>query len=85
MEDEFDESCPKCGAELASRRCESLGCEDGIYEDDDGVNGAEYYRCDDCNGMGFQEWCRECGWDNVFKQFLQPKYEQEWNRRTETK
>jgi hypothetical protein len=73
-----DEGCPKCGETLAYRRCEAIGCEDGMYEDDDGVNGVEYYSCDDCLGLGYQEWCRECGWDNVFKCFLQPKYEQEW-------
>lgn len=72
-----DNGCPKCFSDLALRRCHSCGGE-GWYEDDDGINGSPNERCEDYKGKGFEEWCRECGWDNVFKCFLQPKYEAEW-------
>lgn len=75
---EMYNECPKCDNELAVESCHGLGCEDGYYEDDDGVNGAEQFRCDECCGTGTISWCKECGWDNVFKQFLSPKYEQEY-------
>jgi predicted RNA-binding Zn-ribbon protein involved in translation (DUF1610 family) len=71
-----DNGCPKCHNEMAWRRCGQ--CEDGLIEDDDGINGRSYDRCDTCNGTGHEEWCRECGWDNVYKQFLSPKCEAEW-------
>lgn len=73
-----DSDCPKCGSQMASRRCGAIGCDDGVYEDDDGINGRSLERCDECKGTGWEEWCRECGWDNVFKCFLSPKYEAEW-------
>lgn len=74
---EYSESgCPKCHSEMAWRRCNQ--CEDGYWEDDDGVNGSETVRCDNCNGTGHEEWCRGCGWDNVFKHFLNPECEAAW-------
>ena len=79
MSDDWEDSdsgCPKCGSDMAWRSCDQ--CEDGYWEDDDGVNGSEMTRCDSCNGTGHEEWCRECGWDNVYKHFLSPKYEAEW-------
>lgn len=72
-----DVGCPKCCNDLAWRRCHSCGGE-GSYEDDDGVNDLGFEACEDCKGTGHEEWCRACGWDNVFKCFLQPKYEAEW-------
>lgn len=70
-----DNDCPKCHNQMAWRRCDQ--CEGGYWEDED-CNGVEQVRCDTCNGTGHEEWCRECGWDNVYKQFLSPKYEQEF-------
>ena len=75
-----ESSCPKCGLQMAWRRCDQ--CEDGCVEDDDGVNGRALERCDGCAGRGFAEWCRGCGWDNVFKHFLSPQYEAEWQAST---
>ena len=71
-----DESCPKCGEQLAWMAC-SDGCDDGVWEETD-CNGTEYNRCDNCWGRGYQEWCRGCGWDNAEQMFLAPKYEKEW-------
>jgi predicted RNA-binding Zn-ribbon protein involved in translation (DUF1610 family) len=71
-----ESSCPKCSNQMAWRCCGL--CEDGYWEDDDGVNGHAFERCDNCNGKGLEEWCQECGWDNVFKCFLSPRYEAEW-------
>jgi hypothetical protein len=47
-------------------------------DDDDGWDECSDTHCDDCNGKGFEEWCRECGWDNVYKQFLSPEYERQF-------
>jgi predicted RNA-binding Zn-ribbon protein involved in translation (DUF1610 family) len=74
-----DNSCPKCGASMAWRRCNQ--CEDGYWEDDDGINGSELVRCDNCRGRGHEEWCRECGWDNVYKEFLSPEYERAFHEK----
>lgn len=74
---EYSETdCPKCHSQMAWRCCS--GCEDGYVEDDDGVNGRSLEKCDNCNGTGHEEWCRACGWDNVYKEFLSPTYEAEW-------
>ena len=73
-----ENNCPKCHNEMAWRTCSSLGCEGGEVEDHDGVNDWGPSRCDNCNGKGFEEWCRECGWDNTYKRFLSPQYEAEW-------
>jgi len=59
---------------MSYRRCSCFGCDDGEYLDEDGINGDEWMQCDECCGLGYEEWCRECGWDNVFKCFLSPKY-----------
>lgn len=75
---EMYDECPKCDNELSVERCHAIDCDDGYYEDEDGVNGTEQVRCDECCGTGFSRWCRECGWDAVHKQFLSPKYEQEY-------
>jgi hypothetical protein len=72
-----DDDCPKCNAQLAFRRCNELGCEDGYWEDFD-PEGPVPGRCDTCNGKGYEEWCRECGWDMNYKCFLSPKHEAEW-------
>lgn len=74
-----DESCPKCASQLAWQRCNH--CDAGVWEDDDGINGIEYIPCDNCNGRGRHEWCRECGWDEVEKRFLSPHYEEEFLRK----
>ncbi len=77
-----DESCPKCGEQLAWQRCDN--CENGVWEDTD-CNGTEYDSCDNCDGRGHYEWCRECGWDNIFGCFLSPKYEKEWLEKQQIK
>ncbi len=69
-----DESCPKCQSDLATRRCGDCGGE-GVIEDDDDWEGWGADHCDNCNGEGYEEWCRECGWDMNFKCFLSPEYE----------
>lgn len=73
-----DNDCPKCGSQLATRRCGELGCEGGRIEEDDGINGSTSDRCDTCNGTGHEEWCRECGWDVTSGQFLNPQCEAKW-------
>lgn len=71
-----DNDCPKCGAQTALRHCYECGGSGRIEDEDDEWGFDE--RCDNCNGKGIEEWCRECGWDVVFKHFLSPKYEAEW-------
>jgi predicted RNA-binding Zn-ribbon protein involved in translation (DUF1610 family) len=78
MENELDDddlACPKCGQDMANEDCSGLGCEDGEYLDEDGINGDEWVRCDECRGTGRMTWCRSCGWDDVFKQYLNSKPE----------
>jgi hypothetical protein len=70
-----DDDCPKCGEQMAYRDC--YECEDGVWEFTD-CNGTEYVRCDSCGGNSYYEWCRECGWDNVFNCFLSEQYEKEF-------
>lgn len=71
-----DKDCPKCGEQLAERRCDNLGCDNGQVDEDDDYRTSE--TCTECNGTGWQEWCRSCGFDVTNNQFLQPKYEAEW-------
>lgn len=73
-----EKSCPKCSNPLARQDCPALGCEEGYYVDEDGINGDTLERCNDCNGRGYQVWCRACGWDDAEKCFLSPQYEAEW-------
>jgi hypothetical protein len=68
-----DEYCPKCNSQLAERRCDLLGCEDGEI-DLDGLTG----ECDECSGSGWLVWCRECGFDVTNQEFLSPQYEAEF-------
>jgi RecJ-like exonuclease len=77
------DNCPKCNSQLATRRCDALGCEDGYVEHDDPMYPSEYDRCDTCNGSGYEKWCRECGWDCVYNQFLNPRCEAQWLARQE--
>lgn len=81
--EESDNACPKCGETLAYRRCSALGCEDGTIDDDDDPLWPESVTCDTCCGVGYEEWCRCCGWDNVAKHFLSPQYEAEWKAKQE--
>jgi predicted RNA-binding Zn-ribbon protein involved in translation (DUF1610 family) len=74
--EESDRDCPKCGAQLATRRCDEIGCDGGRI--DEGFTWGVEERCDRCNGRGHLEWCRECGWDMNYSQFLSPQYEAEW-------
>jgi hypothetical protein len=67
-----DDSCPKCGEQMSYRQCTQLGC--GWDDDDDEWPTV----CDNCRGMEYEEWCRSCGWDNVFKCFLNPKCKAEY-------
>lgn len=78
-----DSSCPKCGAQLATRSCNGCGGE-GYVEDDDGVNGLSYDPCDTCDARGHQTWCRGCGWDVNYNRFLSPQYEAEWKAKRGT-
>lgn len=76
-------SCPKCGNTMATRDCDVIGCDDGYIDeaDDDPINfmeGESYERCSECRGTGCHLWCRECGWDDIFKHFMSPEYEQDW-------
>lgn len=74
-----DNSCPKCSSDLAYRTCYTCGG-DGYVEDDED----EWYseeRCDTCNGMGHEEWCRECGWDMNFNCFMSSEYERVYNEK----
>ncbi len=74
---EYDEDdCPKCGATLASRHCSSF--HDELDEEDEWPTDS---LCDECNGDGHVEWCRACGWDVTFGQFLSPQYEAEWQQK----
>lgn len=79
-----DDDCPKCGAQLATRRCDALYCEDGDIEDDSDPEWPETGKCDECNGKGHLEWCRECGWDMNYQCFLSPQYEAEAAKSKET-
>ncbi len=78
-----DSECPKCSAQLACRRCNQ--CEDGEIEHDDPMWPREADRCDTCNGRGYEEWCRDCGWDCVYSQFLNPECEAKWLAKQEAK
>jgi hypothetical protein len=77
---DFEESnrdCPKCGETLAERSCDAIYCGGGTVEDpDDDWRKPE--PCDECNGTGFQVWCRSCGWDVTDGRFLSPRCEAEW-------
>jgi len=77
FEDEFgleDESCPKCGSDTRTRRCED--CEDGASYHDCGEdtccceNPMANVRCDHCGGGGWHHWCFTCGWDLIWKQYI---------------
>lgn len=79
-----DKSCPKCGSDLATARCPAIYCDDGTIEDpDDEWNESE--TCDECNGQGWLEWCRECGWDVTDGRFLSPKHEANWRATAKAK
>ena len=71
-----DDGCPKCHNQLAWQRCTDCGGDGYVEEDDDDIlNDA---KCDACNGKGYQEWCRECGWDETYQCFLSPQYKSDW-------
>lgn len=72
---EFSEDdCPKCQKQLTQRQCMSCGG-DGYTEDEDDDFGGEEH-CDNCDGEGWEIWCRSCGWDVNFNCFLNKKSEQ---------
>ena len=78
-----DYDCPKCGELMAYRPCSALFCDDGYCDDSEGdplnfSEGESYSTCGECRGTGYEEWCRSCGWDNVFKRFLSLKDKAEW-------
>lgn len=77
-----DRPCPKCGNEMATRRCGSCGG-DGYIEDDeeDTDVGFGEETCSNCDGDGHETWCRECGWDANFRCFLSPEYERAYNEK----
>lgn len=74
--DYSDENCPKCGSQMAETDCLQIGCEDGWYTDEDGINGNSEYSCPDCRGTGCLIWCKECGWDETFQCFINQEQEQ---------
>lgn len=83
MDWEYSETeCPKCGETMATANCND--CDEGVWEDDDGINGVEYITCDNCYGSGYHLWCRGCGWDEIEKRFLSPTYEQEFLEKQKT-
>lgn len=68
-----DDNCPKCESEMVCRTCYMCGGEGALDDDDEEWGGAEL--CDNCSGQGYEEWCRECGWDETFNCFLSSEYE----------
>lgn len=74
-----EQDCPKCRSEMATRTCDSCGGEGFVEDDEDDWRTEE--RCDNCNGMGHETWCRECGWDANFKCFMNPEYERIWKEK----
>lgn len=70
-----DRDCPKCNNQMATQDCASCFGE-GFFDDEDDDWGDD--TCFDCKGRGFEEWCRECGWDAIHRCFLDHKYEKEW-------
>lgn len=73
-----DDECPKCGATLAYRPCNPCDRNGYWVDEDSDPDWPDSGRCDVCNGKGYEEWCRECGWDVTYGQFLSPQYEAEW-------
>lgn len=72
---EYSENdCPKCQQQMAFRRCNQCGG-DGFIDGDEDDEWAYSGSCLNCHGNGFEEWCRECGWDATFKRFMSPSYE----------
>lgn len=51
------EICPRCRCcDLVSERCTE--CDgDGGYEEEDGINGDYWVRCDWCDGRGSRSFC----------------------------
>ncbi len=63
-----DKVCPKCGNEFYHYRdCDK--CENGYCDsyNDDAINnpieGENVYKCSECNGKGFIEWCPKCRYE----------------------
>jgi DnaJ-class molecular chaperone len=79
--DYSDTACPKCQSDMATRRCGDCGGEGYVEDEDDWEGWHDDERCDMCNGKGFEEWCRECGWDATYKRFLNPEYERAWKEK----
>jgi hypothetical protein len=73
MDEEIEldgEDCPACGRPMLTRRCDVLGCDDGyidMHEYDDPLlfDEGEEERCDECLGLGYVIWCRNCGHDHT--------------------
>lgn len=64
---EIGDDCPRCSHYTDYRDCYIVGCEDGLismYEEDPiFYYQDDYEKCTNCNGMGFEHWCPNCGWD----------------------
>lgn len=72
---EYSETeCPKCQSQMAFRGCNGCGGEGWLDDDEDDEWGSSG-SCDNCAGKGFEEWCRDCGWDNTYRRFMGPQYE----------
>lgn len=76
-----DDDCPKCGSQLAYRRCAPCEGEGCVIGDDEEDGWEVNERCDMCDGKGYEEWCRACGWDMNFKCFLSPEYERAYQEK----
>ena len=79
--EQTDTLCPKCGANTLSRHCNE--CEDGFSHHDCGedccccLDPEPNVVCDECGGHGYLEWCPVCGWDLVFKNYINGRDERE--------
>lgn len=68
-EQDYDNSCPRCGhSPTHYRDCSGLYCDDGWIDEseDDAINfmpGESYEMCTECYGRGVEEWCPSCGLD----------------------
>ncbi len=78
-----DEACPNCGHSPTRRcPCGAIGCDEGfvdMHEYDDPLlfDEGEEEPCRECRGEGYHHWCSNCGWDFVFKRFINGRDESE--------
>jgi len=68
--EEFE--CPVC--EHYPTHSQQCNCDDGVIEDDDPFWN-ESTKCSECNGIGWQCWCPNCGID-LRKEMMTEKSEE---------